>query len=249
MALASCNTQVDQDERLEYVKPAAVGKNVLLVDFTGQRCVNCPYATEEIERLQEEYGADTVIAVGMHSGPLGFYTRNNVLGLRTHTGDNYYNQWAIEHQPQGVIDYHGKSDYTSWAGIVNEELKRTAPVDISIAVANGGASASGTVTLTGLDGDVAGNLQLWVTEDSITAFQLMPSGASNMEYVHNHVFRAAVNGESGQPVTVEEGDTTVVDFSFDYDASWVPSHLWVIAFVYNSTGVLQVKRAKVAHQE
>lgn len=245
MALTACHTQVDEDDRLVYVKPAPVGKNVLIVDFTGQRCVNCPNATDEIEALQEQYGADTVIAVGMHSGPLGFYGNANVVGLRTATGDRYYTQWGIEHQPEGVIDYLGTSEYTSWAGIVYQELQKTAPVQIDIEGTDGGASASGTVTLTGLDGAVSGNLQLWVVEDSITALQMMPDGSYNYGYVHNHVFRTAVNGESGEPVAVPEGETRSVAFSFDYEPNWVPGHLWVIAFVYNGNGVLQVKRAKM----
>ena len=79
MLLVSCGTEIGENERLEYVAPAAVGKNVLLVDFTGQRCVNCPKANEEIESLQRQYGGDTVISVGMHSGPLGFFPKRPIL--------------------------------------------------------------------------------------------------------------------------------------------------------------------------
>ena len=68
MMAVGCD-EVDENDRLIYVKPQAVGRNVLIEDFTGQRCVNCPNASEEIARLQREYGADTVIAVGIHSGP------------------------------------------------------------------------------------------------------------------------------------------------------------------------------------
>lgn len=245
LTLAACGTQIDEDERLTYVKPAAVGKNVLLVDFTGQRCVNCPTATEEIEALQAQYGADTVIAVGMHSGPLGFYGNPTAIGLSTATGENYYNQWNIEYQPQGVIDYLGKSDYTSWAGIVYQELQKTAPVQIDIRGIDGGTSASGTITLTAFGSTVSGNLQLWVTEDSITAMQMMPTGNVDHNYMHNHVFRAAVNGESGEPVSVPANESREVSFSFDYAESWVPAHLWVVAFVYDKSGVLQVKRGKL----
>ena len=113
LLFSACSTQIDEDQRLTYVKPAAVGKNVLLVDFTGQRCINCPTASHEIEKIQEQYSADTVIAVGMHSGPLGFRGNAKTVGLSTTTGDNYYRQWNVEYQPQGVIDYLGKSDYTA----------------------------------------------------------------------------------------------------------------------------------------
>ena len=50
--LASCS-HIDEDERLIYVKPAPVERSVLIEDFTGQMCINCPLATQEIEKLIE----------------------------------------------------------------------------------------------------------------------------------------------------------------------------------------------------
>ena len=216
LLFSACSTQIDEDQRLTYVKPAAVGKNVLLVDFTGQRCINCPTASHEIEKIQEQYSADTVIAVGMHSGPLGFRGNAKTVGLSTTTGDNYYRQWNVEYQPQGVIDYLGKSDYTAWGGIVHQQLKQTAPLNIKIDAKTNGTSGSGSVSLEGLDGNIQGKLQLWIV---------------------------AVNGEAGESVNVKEGETTTINFSTDFAVTWVPRHLWLIAFVYNDRGVLQVKRA------
>ncbi len=243
LLFSACSTQIDEDQRLTYVKPAAVGKNVLLVDFTGQRCINCPTASHEIEKIQEQYSADTVIAVGMHSGPLGFRGNAKTVGLSTTTGDNYYRQWNVEYQPQGVIDYLGKSDYTAWGGIVHQQLKQTAPLNIKIDAKTNGTSGSGSVSLEGLDGNIQGKLQLWIVEDSITALQMMPDGTTNRNYLHMHVFRTAVNGEAGESVNVKEGETTTINFSTDFATTWVPRHLWLIAFVYNESGVLQVKRA------
>ena len=43
LAFMACS-HIDEDERLIYVKPAAVQRSVLLEDFTGQRCINSfPY--------------------------------------------------------------------------------------------------------------------------------------------------------------------------------------------------------------
>ena len=53
--MTACSN-IDEDERLIYVKPAAVERSVLLEDFTGQRCVNCPLAADEIAKLHEQYG-------------------------------------------------------------------------------------------------------------------------------------------------------------------------------------------------
>ena len=56
---------IAEEDRLIYVKPAAVERSVLIEDFTGQRCVNCPNAADEIAKLHEQYG-DAIIAVSIH---------------------------------------------------------------------------------------------------------------------------------------------------------------------------------------
>jgi hypothetical protein len=97
--------------------------------------------------------------------------------------------------------------------------------------------------VTGVDGDTSGKLQLWLTEDSITAFQQMPDGTRNMEYVHMHVLRAAVNGTWGEPVSVAEGETFITkEYQFTVPQDWKCDNLSVIAFVYNDQGVLQVTK-------
>ena len=75
--LFSCD-YIDENERFivvdshfEQPDTESVVKNVLLEDFTGQRCVNCPRGSEVIEQLQEAY-PERLIAVGIHGGPLGF---------------------------------------------------------------------------------------------------------------------------------------------------------------------------------
>ena len=39
MAAASCSN-IDEGDRLIYVKPAEVGRAILIEDFTGQKCIN-----------------------------------------------------------------------------------------------------------------------------------------------------------------------------------------------------------------
>ena len=51
LLLVACS-HIDEGDRLIYVKPADVKRRVLLEDFTGQRCINCPKANDEIKSLQ-----------------------------------------------------------------------------------------------------------------------------------------------------------------------------------------------------
>lgn len=247
MAMASCSN-IDEADRLIYVKPAAVGRAVLIEDFTGQKCINCPNATAEIEALQKQYGADSVIAVGIHSGPLGFHTTAKYVGLSTETGDEYYTAWKLDHQPVGLVDRNGGAlDADSWSAKVYQEIQKKAALSLAVVNEYDAAdnSAKINVSAAGIEGTTTGKLQVWLTEDSITAFQFMPDGSRNYEYVHNHVFRTAVNGTWGEDFSVAEGETKSVSYTAAIDKAWKPEHLWAVAFVYNGDGVAQVTRKKI----
>jgi hypothetical protein len=241
LTMSACS-HIDESDRLIYVKPADVKRRVLLEDFTGQRCVNCPKASDEIKALQEQYGEDHVIAVGIHSGPLGFYTKGDYLGLSTEVGDEYYDHWALEYQPVGLIDRGAPLEYTAWNARIREELEKTAPVEIDIELHQNDNQLTVRAEVMGIDGTTSGKLQLWLTEDGITAFQMMPDGTRNMEYIHRHVFRAAINGTWGESVSVAEGETiTTKDYLFTIPEGWNADRRSVVAFVYNDQGVLQAK--------
>lgn len=238
-------SNISEEERLIYVKPAAVKRAVLIEDFTGQRCINCPKATDEIKNLQEQYGEDAVIAVGIHGGPLAFYTNGNFLGLRTETGDQYYNHWNLEYQPIGCIDRIGIYDFSLWNGIVRNELLKTAPVDIVVDADIADDQITMETIVTGIDGNTSGKLQLWLIEDEITAFQLMPDGTRNDGYVHHHVFRTTVNGLWGEDINVNEGETVVREHRLNLQDDWQTGHLSIVAFVYIETGIQQVTSVKL----
>lgn len=248
--LASCDANVDESERLSYVKPAEAARCVLIEDFTGQNCVNCPRATDQIEVLQKQYGADTVIAVGIHSGYFGVWDKPGQVGLRTKEGDTYYNYWNIESQPNGVIDRSdGVLQYDEWTGKVAYDLKQEAPLSISLDNSYDPESKTVTTkaTVVGTDGLTTGKLQLWVIEDSIVAFQLQPDGSRKDDYVHNHVFRKSVNGTWGEDISVAEGQVVEKTYSLKLDDTWVPKHVSIVAFVYanDENGVRNVTKKKI----
>jgi len=244
LLLASCS-HIDEADRLIYVKPAPATRCVLLEDFTGQRCVNCPIATEVIENLQAEYGDSVFIAVGIHGGPLGFKGNDKLAGLATGVGDEYYNYWKLEYQPVGLVNRLGVVDYVEWLSAVREELTRPAPLTMRVEADIKGDKVDIMVKMTGTDGTTTGKLQIWLLEDGIKAMQLMPDGTVDSEYVHNHVLRTPVNGTWGEDITLQEGKTETVKRSQTLDPSWNPEQLSIAAFVYNGQGVQQAGKGKV----
>lgn len=236
-AISACSN-IEENDRLIYVKPAEVARCVLIEDFTGQRCVNCPNATEEIEKIKSEYGDSNVVAVGIHSGPLGFAGNAKVVGLLTETGNEYYNWWGIDSQPKGVVNRVGlASDYTAWSSLVYSEIQKTTPVSITLENSYDEASGKATINASIFSSeDIAGKLQLWVVEDSIVTLQMMPDGSGNSNYVHNHVFRAAVNGTWGEDISIADGSTFKKQYELSLDESWKAANVSIIAFVCDKDG-------------
>ena len=218
-------------------------KNVLLEDFTGQRCSNCPTGTEVIEQLQEIYG-ERLIAVGIHGGPLGFKGTATVLGLATDVGDEYYSHWQLEYQPVGLVDRHGAVNYTEWAKAVRDEMALTSDVKMEVQAIFDGSKIDITVMEEAYN-DYTGMLQVWLLEDGITAIQTMPDGTNNRNYVHNHVLRTPVNGDWGKAITIGKGEQDLQNYQQAVDAAWNTANLSVVAFVYNDRGVMQATKGKV----
>lgn len=252
-AATACSNIAD-DERLIYVKPAEVGRTILIEDFTGQRCVNCPRGTEAINAIIEAYGEDNVVAVGIHSGPLGFAGNNRVKGLMTNIGNEYYKRWDSENklgQPWALFNRSAapSSDYNTWAAYVARIISKTAPVKLALNNAYDAdkRTISIDVDADGVDGNTEGYLQVWLIEDGVVALQLMPDGSSNSEYVHNHVFRDAVNGTWGESIAVNEGTKVSKHYTYTIadDKDWVPENMAVVAFVYNNSEVLQTTKKPI----
>lgn len=248
--LVACDN-VDMADRLQYVKPEATGRCILVEDYTGQNCVNCPTATTIVEELQRTYTADTIIAVAIHSGALGVKpSEKHPDGLATELGDRYYNYWKIEYQPMGIIDRSdGPLDKDIWTAKVTWDLQQpqTSRVNIDVAATFDDDSHILDIEadIIAAEGNTEGKLQLWLTEDSITAFQKMPDGSTDNSYVHNHVLRDAINGDWGEDLRLTEGNVKHFSHTYRVNSAWNVRNLAIVAFVYNGNGVVQAKRLKI----
>ncbi len=254
-AFTSCDN-IDEADRLQYVKPEVSGRCILVEDYTGQNCVNCPTATDIIEEMQAAYSADTIIAVAIHSGDLGVMPSDkHPDGLATELGNRYYKYWQIEYQPMGVIDRSdGALDKDLWTAKVAWDMQQKQASMVNISVETAFDAATRTldidVDVVGAAGDTEGKLQLWLTEDRVVAFQEMPKekgGGTKADYVHNHVLRDAVNGDWGEDVRVSEGSVKHFSHTYRVNSAWKAEDLAVVAFVYNREGVVQARRATIEH--
>ena len=244
-ALTACN---DVDEQARYAGPITVEakKNVLLEDFTGQMCTNCPKAHSLITSLREQYG-EKVIAVAIHAGNFGIAENSmpGVIGLMLPEGDDYAKKAGIEAYPSGVINRHTNVlRYTEWASYVRDELERESFLNIELKANIEDGKIFITTELKPIK-DINGKLQLWITENNIVTLQV-DEGKYLMDYVHNHVYRGSVNGIWGEDVNLKANVFSNTKHQLEVKDGWNADNLSVVAFVYNDNdGVYQVTECSV----
>ena len=238
---SSC-ANVDENERFVTVESSDAKRAVLVEEFTGQKCINCPEAHDELAKIQKEYGENNVITVCIHASALA------ASPLKTTVGEEYYKHWKGSNGlPCAVINRNTSLLGVSvWAGVINNELQKTTPITLSMTNSFNAANRQLTIDVNTMS-QVAfnGKLQVWIVEDGIVAKQLLKDNRVDANYVHNHVFRAAVNGTWGTDIALQENVETKSNFSIQLDEKWNEKNISIVTFVYNDSGVQQVIKQHV----
>ncbi len=236
--------EADRYVQMEAVVPV---RAVLIEEFTGQACQNCPEGHKIVEALREQYGS-AVIPVSIHSSNLAYADGalgTQYQGLKTDEGETYYKNSGAQSLPSAVIDRcSGALGRAQWADIVDEELEKPSPATINI-------EAEYEDGMIDIDVDVISTqnldctLQVWVVESGIISYQL--DGRNRIyDYEHNHVFRSSVNGTDGEDFAINANVFFEKEYKMAVGEKWVPENLSIVAFIYDSSGVLQAAEAHVA---
>lgn len=242
-----------------------VYKKILIEDFTGHKCGNCPRAHIALKNLIDTYG-DTIVGVALHVSdyyaspdPTGLYTYD----FRTPEGTQIDQTFHISDGglPNGMVNrtkYNNSVviNDASWPTVVQSMLADQAKLGIQI-INNYDASDSSFCThikLTFLE-DVTDTLMFFcgIKEDSIIKpqvnYAVTPNDVPN--YIHMHAFRGSLNGAFG--VTLNSNSTlkngTIIK-SYYYSLKhkdFVHKNLKIFAYVYKFNGdvVLQAEEKKV----
>ena len=243
--LFSCSDVIPEGERYEELTQIEPKRNVLIEDFTGQNCTNCPKAHKVIADLQELYG-NYIVAVAIHadlgSGMFGIAEDNddNIVGLMQPEGDLYAAHWGVRSLPSGLINRtSGLIKHTEWAAYSRQEFAKESQADIELTteIVDGDIAIRTEVQSTTL---LKGKLQLWITESNITA-QQENGGTHDNNYIHHHVYRTSVNGIWGEEIVLTTDSPTVCQHTIALRDNWDTANLSIVAFVYTDTdGVLGV---------
>lgn len=246
-ALSACN-DIKEDDRFIDLPPVEAKRVVLLEEFTGQKCVNCPEAHTVIEGLLNQY-PDYLISVSIHGGSDANAIGEDQMpgyGLRNADGAAYADANKVSSFPAGVVNRRsGVTTSDKWATDIHNEISLPSALEMDM-IANLSPDGSKVNIVVDLEPweNIDGRLQLWVVESGIVSLQLTKSGMKR-DYVHNHVFRGVVNGHDGEPVHLVTREPQHLVTSVDVRDIWDTANLAIVGFVYTSDGVVQAAHCNV----
>jgi len=237
--------------------PSTQSHNVLIEDFTGQSCANCPTAHTTIQNLENTYpGHINAISYYLYGGPQTYPPGTATNDFRDSSGywvnfDFYGNQGSL---PAGGIDRlqdaNGAiiSDYTLWPGNVASQIPVADSVNLLVESSWNSISGQATIKATVIwlkQMTSKQYLSIAVVEDSM--YDVQDDGiSSDPHYLFNDVCRGMVTKFTGDGVL----DTMAVKapgqaiwLKYTYTPknnsphpAIVPKNCRVIAFVANNSG-------------
>lgn len=219
---------------------------VVIEEFTGVRCVNCPRAHATIKTIQEAHPG-RVAAVGIHTGIFAQpYEGRQDFQLRPEGNDIESLLGNAQGYPSGAVDrelFPGESriiiNDTKWSNYVNSQLTIATPVNIELVKVYNPVSRKFDINATfKFTSAVAQDLYFtaYLCEDNIREYQLTPTGIDS-SYTHNHVLRKVITPVNGQRLNAPSfipGRVIVQRFSFVIPESWNASNLKLVGLVHGA---------------
>lgn len=230
-------------------------KNVLLEEFTGVRCVNCPQGHELLDNLENQHG-ERFLAVSNHSEFLA-EPYDGDQDLRVADAQAFEDLLGpIAAKPSASVDRKLFSGETSlvyftqkWANYVNQQLSQTTPVNIHIEAEfdNAARNLDVIITLHYTAEELQDNkLTVLLLEDSILTSQIGQGSVIDTAYVQNRVLRKSLTSTNGVALNVpkEAGRVIVKSFTVEHlPALWNADKLRIVALVHRSGSAMDVLQA------
>jgi hypothetical protein len=239
-------------------------RNVLIEDFTGHQCVNCPASTANMEQLIAT-NPEHIFGLAIHAGPTGltgFQVTSSEyptilysdagIEIGQHFGQDIPGSTFLGNPAFCVNRTKANNQFTSNAGAAianktNTCLASTLKVNIQ-AVSNYFPSTRGLFLHTEvhkLDASITSDLAVVVclVEDSLIAPQLVPTSMDPDgkidDYIHRDILRGTIDGRTfGKVLTASDLGTNgkyFVSYSYQLPAQYDAENMKLYIYVYDKT--------------
>ena len=245
---AGCDNIDEGDRYIKVEKPVIDNpRNLLIMEFTGNSCLNCPTGAATVEQIKDDEAPGRVISVGLH--PYGSHFTEPVTSIHTPSHKQDLRSEAATalfeyYQPSGfpAAIFNGLKSSMSgstadWIQRASEALTANTYVSIEASCRYEAESRNLSVDYTVDFLDYINrklNVTVWLVENKIMGTQTMPNGRPNMNYEHNHVLRASLNGNWGETLgeSFADGSAKNGRASMTLPEDWVAENCDVVVYVY-----------------
>lgn len=279
MAIVFAMTSCDKLKEPYFIEPIAVvsdtipleasdtlgfdGKKVVILeDYTGVRCNNCPAAAELAAQLQKQYEPHLIV-MGVHPKGVLQMPNGGFPDFRTDIGNEWNNYFNISSYPNGTVNRSRAIGSPEWANAVAAELgegSNDAYIRLIVKTKYDEATRELSVTTHSkvlLDIPSEVTLTTCIMEDSIVGKQIKQTGIDTA-YMHRHVFRGTADGTtwgsaisdnpseiSGDVITA--GSNFIRTMKFTIDEAFNADQLYIVAFISRSDNhyVFQATERKI----
>lgn len=234
-------------------------KNVLIEEFTGVRCPNCPQGHVTTANIKAAHPS-RVASISLHPiNSLGVPYPFSVQDFRSSKAQTLFDYLEqIGFEPAAAIDRIPASgtsvlcDYNEWGAKVNAQLSLTTPVNVMLSKSFDTTNYELTIIAElhyTQDVTEENKLTIVLTESDIVSAQLNGSIIDTF-YVHKDVMRDFVTSVQGDAITQtrEAGRVVRKVYKKILDAAWKPENMHIIAYVHeylNAKKVYQTKEIEV----
>ncbi len=232
--------------------------NVLVEDYTGHTCNNCPTAADIAHGIHEN-NPNRVFVASVHTDPgaqLSFqspYTSGNKY-TTDHTnpdgiayGETFENGFNFIGNPQGTVnrkivddkmfDFSGTWQSRAEAIMTENDLK----VNLQ-SVFNYYPSTKGGYLHVEAEKMTSENLELntvvYVIQDSLVDWQLMPDNTDNSNYIHRDKHLGSIDDNPFGTLTFEpdepQGAKVITDYSYAVPNGLNPENMHFLIYTYNT---------------
>jgi hypothetical protein len=244
-------------------------QNVLLEEYTGHLCNNCPTAAAIAHNIHKN-NPNRVFIASIHAGPGGktsfqqanpnddkFYTDHTnsdglAYGQRFQNGFNFFGnpQGTVNRKnvDQKVFDFSG-----TWQTRVTNLLSNTPKVRLQAKFNYFEETKGGYLHVHAQHiGAISSKLNtvVYVIQDSLIDWQLMPNNSYNPDYTHYDKHLGSINGLPwGETTFTPTGNKTEIDLLYSYKipSTLKPEEIYFLIYIYDKDTyeILQVIKERV----
>lgn len=218
------------------------GKTVLIKDFTGARCVNCPAAADYAHNLQHQLDEEHIFILSVHAGslaqPVGQFPN-----FVTDEGTAWYNNegsnplFSVNRVAltEGNALYVEQIDTPVAAALAEEQTFEIVVNTVYDEATRQLGVTARMIALADLDGDY--NVTVCLVEDHIVGRQVIVGGVDT-EYVFRNVFRGTLNGAEGENFSngsLQAEEQHLVQYTTELNADYNADECYVLVYVHDRT--------------